>query len=238
MQQRGGAHDRAGTKLTSNLQSLQALLILNTKVRQRLLLQRLLLSLHNVRQRSIAGLIQPQIRSDNHRQLSPQRLNTTIYLVRHLHRTIRILDIDLAGLRRLRPPQQTRQHLTGLALVAINRLLTQQHQVDVLRLDHTLQHLGDRQGLGTTIGAVADIDVECAVGTHGHSGAEGIGALGSASGEGEDVFDLHGALILGAAFAQADGFFDGEFIERVQGVLDTGGFDAGVGLVDAGFDLS
>jgi hypothetical protein len=38
-------------------------------------------------------------------------------------------------------------------------------------------------------------------------------------------------------FAQAHGFFDGELIERVHGVLYICGFDGGLGAIDAGFDL-
>lgn len=54
-------------------------------------------------------------------------------------------------------------------------------------------------------------DVDGAVGAHGHGGAEGVGALGGAGGEGEDVRD--GRLL---AFAEADGFLDGKFVEGVQ----------------------
>lgn len=38
--------------------------------------------------------------------------------------------------------------------------------------------------------------------------------------------------------AEADGGFEGELIERVEGVLDVGGLDGGAGGVDARFDLS
>ena len=71
-----------------------------------------------------------------------------------------------------------------------------------------------------------------AIGAHGHGGAEGVGAFGRAGGKGEDVRD--GCLF---TFAEADGFFDGEFVERVQRVFDPCGFYAGLRFVDAGFDL-
>jgi hypothetical protein len=76
--------------------------------------------------------------------------------------------------------------------------------------------------------------VEGPVRAHGHGCPERIDALGSASGECEDVFDFQRAF----ALAEADGLLDRELIERVEGVLDAGGFDAGLGLVDPGFDLS
>lgn len=75
--------------------------------------------------------------------------------------------------------------------------------------------------------------MESPVRAHGHGCPERINALGSASGECEDVFDFQGAL----ALAEADGLLDRELIEGVEGVLDTGGLDAGLGLVDSGFDL-
>lgn len=53
-----------------------------------------------------------------------------------------------------------------------------------------------------------------------------------AGAEGDDVGDEVFVL-----FALADGFFDGELVEGVHGVLDAVGFDAGVGFVDAGLDL-
>lgn len=38
-------------------------------------------------------------------------------------------------------------------------------------------------------------------------------------------------------FAEAEGGFDGEFVEGVEAVFYVGGFDAGLGFVDAGFYL-
>lgn len=217
---------------TGNLESLQPPLVLDPKVGQRLLLQRLLLSLHNIRQARIPRLIQSQIRCNNHRQLRLQRLCTPINLMNNLHRPLPILNIHLTRLRRLRPPQQPRKHLPRLPLVPINRLLPQQHQVNVLLLDNAFEHLGDGQRLRAVI-ALGDVDVEGAVGAHGHGGAQGVGTFGAAGREGEDVVDREGAF----ALTEADGFFDGELVEGVKGVLDAGGFDASLGFVDAGFDL-
>ncbi len=70
-----------------------------------------------------------------------------------------------------------------------------------------------------------------AVGTHSHGSSESVGAFGGAGGKGEDVGDRV------FAFAESNGFFDGEFVEGVEGVFDARGLYAGVGFVDAGFDL-
>lgn len=152
--------------------------------------------------------------------------------MRHLHRPLPILNINLTRLRRLRPPQQPRQHLPRLPLIPINRLLPQQHQINILLLHDPLEHLRHGQRLDAVV-ALGDVDVERPVGAHGHGGAQGVGAFGATGGEGEDVVDMQRAL----AFAEADGFFDGEFVEGVEGMFDAGGFDAGLGFVDTGFNL-
>lgn len=226
---------KRGQTHTRNLQGLEPSLVLNSKVGQRLLLQRLLLRLHDVGQAGVPRLVQPQIGRDDHGQLGPQRLNTAVDLARHFDGAVLVLDLDLAGLRRLRPAQEAGKHLSRLALVAVDGLLPQQDEVDVLRLDDALQQLRDRQGLQAAVVRLrlGKLDVERPVRTHGHGGAERVGALGPASGQGEDVVDLQRAL----AFAEADGLLDGELIEGVEGVLDTRGLDARLGLVDSGFDL-
>lgn len=208
-------------------------LILHPKVGQRLLLQRLLLSLHDIRQSSIPRLVQPQIRSDHHGQGRPQGLDTTIHLMGDLDGTLVILNIDLTSLGNLRPTQQTRQHLASLGLVAVNGLLAEHDHVDILLLDDTLQHLSHGERLHARGVILGDVDVERAVGAHGHGGAERVAAFGSAGGQREDVFDLQGTL----AFAETDCFFDGELVEGVHRVLDARGLDAGLGFVDSRFDL-
>lgn len=75
--------------------------------------------------------------------------------------------------------------------------------------------------------------MESTVGAHGHGGAEDIGGLGATGGQSQDVLNLERTL----ALAQPHGLFDGELVEWVQGMLDAGGLDAGLRLVDAGLDL-
>jgi hypothetical protein len=94
--------------------------------------------------------------------------------------------------------------LTSLTLVTVNRLLTEQHEVDILLLNNGLQHLGDGQRLRAAVTLVRYIDVEGSVSAHGHGGAEDIRAFRATGGKCEDVFDLNGAL----ALAKADGLFN------------------------------
>lgn len=70
-----------------------------------------------------------------------------------------------------------------------------------------------------------------AVGPHGHSGAEGVGAFCRASRECNYFRDRL------FAFSKSDGFFDREFVKRIEGMLYAGGFYARFGFVDARFDL-
>lgn len=74
--------------------------------------------------------------------------------------------------------------------------------------------------------------MNAAVGAHGHDGAQDVDAFRGADAEGEDGGDGRGG-----GFAQADGGFDGELVEGVEGVFDVRGLDGGEGGVDAGFDL-
>lgn len=144
-----------------------------------------------------------------------------------------ILDLDLAGLGSLRPSQETSEHLASLALITVNSLLAQKHKVNVLLLDNGLQHLGDGQRLGAAVTLLRDVDVEGSVGAHGHSSAQNVRAFRTTCRERKNVLHLNGAL----ALTQTDSLFDRELIEWVEGVLDTGGLDASLSLVDSGLDL-
>ena len=70
-----------------------------------------------------------------------------------------------------------------------------------------------------------------AVSPHGHGGAEGVGAFCRPGREGNNFRDRL------SPFAKSDGFFDREFVKRIEGVLYTDGFDTTVEFVDTRFDL-
>jgi hypothetical protein len=78
-----------------------------------------------------------------------------------------------------------------------------------------LQELGDGQRLQFDIG----FDQDAAVGADGHGGAQGFLAGGDAAGDGDDFGG-------DAGFFQANGFFDGDFVEGVHAHLDVGQIDA------------
>lgn len=218
-------------KLTSNLDNLQPLCEIHTKVLGLLLLERLLLRLHNIRQLHEPGLIQPQIRRNNQRKLRLNRLNTTIHLLNNLD-AIALAKLDLARLRSLTPTQKPREHLARLPRIVVDALLAQYHEVALLLLDNLLKDLGDAEGLEVL--ALGELDVDGAVGAHGHRRADDLLRLGRAGREDADVLDAAGGEL---TLSDSDGFFYGDVVEGVDRVLNAGCLDTGEGLVDTGLDL-
>ena len=92
----------------------------------RLLVERLLLRLHDVRQRGIARLVQAQVGGDDRRQLDLDRLQAAIDFAGDL--SLAVADLDLRGEGRLGPAEQRRQHLAGLVAVVVDRLLADDDQ--------------------------------------------------------------------------------------------------------------
>lgn len=221
-------------KLTNDLEHLQPLLPRHAIIRQRLLLQRHLLGLHNLGQRREPRLIEPQIRRNHHRQLGAHRLRPAINLLRDADR-VPLPKLNLARLCRLRPPQQAREHLARLVGIVVDALLAEDHQVAPLLLDDRLEQLGDAQRLEVL--ALLELDVDGAVGAARERRAQNLLRLGRAGAEGADLGDAAGRAPAELLLADERGFLDREVVERVYAVLDAGGLDARLGLVDADFDL-
>lgn len=68
-------------------------------------------------------------------------------------------------------------------------------------------------------------------------GAQDFLGFGRAGAEGADLGDAAGGAAAELLLADERGFLDGEVVKGVYAVLDAGGFDARLGLVDADFDL-
>src|SRR3546814_5116798 len=84
--------------------------------------------------------------------------------------------LDLGDEGALRPAEQRRQHLSGLVIVVVDRLLAEDDQLRPFLLDHRLQQLGDSQRLRVALA----LDEDAAVGAHGEPGAQGFLRLGRA----------------------------------------------------------
>src|SRR5271165_5712620 len=93
-------------------------------------LDRLLAGLHDVGQRGIARLIEPQVGGDDGGQRQRQRLQSAIDFAGHGDRVA--LDGHLAGEGALRPAEQGGEHLAGGIHVVVDRLLAQDEQPGLL----------------------------------------------------------------------------------------------------------
>src|SRR3546814_341206 len=171
-----------------HLQGGEARRRVDTEVGWRRLVDRLLLRLHDVRQRSVARLVQAQVGGDDRRRLDGDGLQPAVDLPGHGEGTV--ADLDLRGEGRLAPAEQGREHLAGLVAVVVDRLLAEDHDAGLLLLDDRLQHLGDRQRLDLAV----EHDVDAAVGSHRQRGADGLLRLARPDRDGHDFLGLAGLL--------------------------------------------
>ena len=194
------------------------------KVGRRLLVDRLLLRLHDVGQGGVARLVEAQVRGDDRRQLQFHGLHAAVDFARHVD--LAVADDDLGGERALAPAGQRGQHLTGLVAVVVDRLLADDDEARLLGRDDALQQLGDRERLGQRVG----LDEDAAVGAHGERGPDGLAGLGRADRDDDDFARLAGFLL-------AQRLLDRDLVERVHRHLDVGEFDARPIGLDANLDV-
>ena len=89
------------------------------------------LRFHQGGQRSVAWLVQAQIRCDHRGQLDEDRLQAAIGFTRDAQPG-RFDELNFRGERRLRPVEQACQHLTSLIAIVIHGLFAHQHHVRIL----------------------------------------------------------------------------------------------------------
>ncbi len=121
---------------------------------------------------------------------------------------------------------QRAEHLPGLVVVAVDRLLAENDQLRLLLVDHGLEQLGDRKGVQFVVG----LDQHGAVGAQRQRGAQLL--LGSGRTDGDDNDFARHALLF-----QAYGFFHGNFAEGVHRHLDVGEVNARIVRLDANLDV-
>jgi hypothetical protein len=102
----------------------------------------------------------------------------------------------------LRQVGQRGQHLAGLVVVVVDRLLAEDHEARLLLVDQRLEQLGHGQRLQL----VGGLDQDGAVGADGHRRAQRLLALRDAAGHG-DHFGDHALLL------QTHRLFDGDLVE-------------------------
>ncbi|HEY6406998.1 MAG TPA: tetratricopeptide repeat protein, partial [Ktedonobacteraceae bacterium] len=115
-----------------------------------LVVDRLLLRLHDVGQRGVARLVQSQVGRYDRRPLQLHGLQAAIDFARHLE--IGAVDFELGGKGRLRPAEQGCQHLAGLVGIVVDRLLAENDQARLLRVRNGFQNLRDRQRFDVAFG--------------------------------------------------------------------------------------
>ena len=152
-------------------------------------------------------------------RLEPHGLQAAVDLAGHRHGVA--VDRDLGGEGALRPAEQRGEHLAGLVAVVVDRLLAEDDEAGLLRLDDAFEDLGDRQRLDDAVG----LDEDAAVGAHGERGADRLGGLRGADRHRDDLGHL-------ARLLEPDRLLDGDFVERIHRHLDVGEFDAGAVRLD------
>lgn len=191
-------------------------------------LEGLLLGLHDVGQSHVSRLVESQIGGNDHGQFGSDGLDTTIDLSGDLD--LVAVDRHLGGLGGLGPLEQTSENLTGLAVVAVNGLLSENDQVGLLFLNQLLEHLGHTQRL--KLGVLGThLHQSGVVSTLGQSLSQDILGLGGTDGGHVNV--LNQILV---SLLEQKSLLDSNITEGVDGELDSSGLDAGAGLVDSGLD--
>src|SRR5499427_2708468 len=190
----------------------------------RLLVDRLFLRLHDVRQAGIARLVETQIGGHDRRAFELDRLQSAIDLARDQEALT--LDHHFRCKGALRPARERRQHLAGLIAVVVNRLLAHDDETGLLLLDDGLEDLGDRERLERLVGLHQD----AAVGSHGQAGTDGLGRLRRADRHANDLGRL-------ALLFEPERLLDGDLVEGIHRHLDVRQLDAAAVALDANFDV-
>ena len=131
--------------------------------------ERLLLGLHDVGQRRVARLVEPQVGGDRPPgSVSSSVSQAAIDLARHPH--LAVGEFELRGEGSLRPAEQAGEHLAGLIAVVVDRLLAEDDEVGAFSSTTRLQDLGD----GERLDGASVFDQDGAVGAHGERGAKRV----------------------------------------------------------------
>ena len=117
--------------------------------------ERLFLRLHDVRQLHVARLVQAQIGREDRRQIDFDGFQTRVDFARHFR--LAAVEFDLRGEGRLRTLPQRGQHLTGLAVVVVDALLAEQHDLRRLLLDELEENSSRRPAVRPALSACTRI---------------------------------------------------------------------------------
>src|SRR5690606_27241748 len=192
----------------------------NAQVSRRHGVQRLLLGFHDVRQRSVARLIQTQVCGNNRRQVQSNCHQTAVYFAGYVN--LVTVNNHFRGEGALAHASRTSQHLASLVVVGIDGLLAKNNQLGLFSLNNGLQQLGRFEGLNFFV----SLDVDTTVSTQSQGSTNLLLRSLRANGYNNDF--TGNALLF-----QTNRFFNCDFAERVHCHLDVGEINAGVVRLDA-----
>src|SRR5436190_1810884 len=166
----------------------------------------------------LAVLVQAQVRGDDRRQVDFQRLESGIDFARHAR--ARGSELELRGIGRLGAIPQRREHLSGLAVVIVDRLLAEDHEQRLLALDELQQRPRRNQRLDHAVG----LHQHGAIRPHRQRRAQLLLAVRRAHG-GDDH------LLGAAALLDAQRLLERDLVEGIDAQLDSvGDHTAAIGL--------
>ena len=204
----GLAHRRFG-----GLDNFEPRLDVDAVIGGALVVDRLFLRLHDVRQRRVARLVQAQIGGHDRGHFQLHGLQAAVDLARHHQRIA--FDRHLGRERALRPAEQRGQHLAGLVAVVVDGLLAHDDETGLFRIGDRLEDFRHRQRLDGAVG----LDQNAAVGAHRERSADRFAGLRRADRNRDDLGCFAGLL-------QPDRFFDRDLVERIHRHFDVAKFDA------------
>ncbi|RMT33899.1 hypothetical protein ALP49_05314 [Pseudomonas syringae pv. solidagae] len=186
--------------------------------------KRLFLGLHDIGQRSVAWLVQTQVRGHDGWQAQGNGLQAAVDFTGHGNLVTGHFNPGCE--RTLRVAAQRSQHLAGLVVITVDGLFAKDHQLRLLLVDHGLEQLshGQRSQL------LGGLDQHGTVGTQCQGGTQLFLSGGRADGD-DDDFGGYTLLF------KTNRLFNGDFAERVHGHFDVGKIDAGVVRLDANLDV-
>ena len=188
-------------------------------------LERLLLRLHDVRQRRVARLVQAQVGGDDRGQLHRQRLEAAVDLALRPSRLPSAMSTFEANVACGQSSSAASIWPVWLAVV-VDRLLAEDDELRLLLVDQRLQQLGHRERLQSS----TSVSTRIARSAPSASAVRSVSWQRDAARHGDDLGG-------DALFLQPHRLLDGDLVERIHRHLHVGGLDAGVVGLDADLDV-
>mmetsp|Transcript_77182 Transcript_77182/g.174592 ORF Transcript_77182/g.174592 Transcript_77182/m.174592 type:complete len:317 (+) Transcript_77182:21-971(+) len=173
----------------------------------------LLLRLHEVGQRGVSWLVQPEVGREDCREGNLHLLDAGIDLPGNLGGRLALVELNARSTARLRPAHETREHGARLVAVVVDGLLPEQHDLRGLLLHNLGQQLRHSQGLQLLICSHGGLQMDGPVSPHRQGLAKGLRSLVWATGDSDQFLDV-------ALLFEPQAFLHGDLAEGVHRHLD------------------